>query len=149
RVYAGVPTACDLPTNPNNLIGRVIKDPTDKWYDEKFVNHTLRGLDCYPVYMQGAFYVLSYELVKFLEGGIDHYVTFTNEDVTVGSWLLGVDREVVPIHDVRRAKLWDCVCAQKRVPAAYRRDHVFFHNCKEDWQLQTCHNQLHMPGLLC
>lgn len=30
----------------------MIKDPEDRWYDQKFVHHTLSGLDCFPVYMQ-------------------------------------------------------------------------------------------------
>lgn len=34
------------------MVGRVIKDRNDKWYDGKFVHHTLASLDCYPVYMQ-------------------------------------------------------------------------------------------------
>lgn len=43
-----------------------------------------------PCNKQGAFYVLSYPLVEHLYRGREHYVTFVNEDVTMGSWLLGV-----------------------------------------------------------
>lgn len=35
----------------------MIKDPEDKWYDHKFVHHTLGGLDCFPVYMQASLLV--------------------------------------------------------------------------------------------
>jgi hypothetical protein len=27
-------------------------DKTNRWYDPKFVEHTMKGLPCYPVYMQ-------------------------------------------------------------------------------------------------
>lgn len=33
-------------------MGKVITDVEDKWYDGKYLNHTMNGLDCYPVYMQ-------------------------------------------------------------------------------------------------
>ena len=39
---------------------------------------------------QGAFYVLAQPLVEHLYRGRQHYDTFVNEDVTIGSWLLGV-----------------------------------------------------------
>ncbi|CAM9762757.1 unnamed protein product, partial [Sphacelaria rigidula] len=38
----------------------------------------------------GAFYVLAQPLVEHLYRGREHYDTFVNEDVTMGSWLLGV-----------------------------------------------------------
>lgn len=41
---------------------------------------------------QGAFYVLAQPLVEHLYRGREHYDTFVNEDVTVGSWLLGVSK---------------------------------------------------------
>lgn len=40
----------------------MIKDSNDKWYDEKFVHHTLSGLDCFPVYMQASIFVLEGKL---------------------------------------------------------------------------------------
>lgn len=33
-------------------VGEVIKNRQDKWYDQKFVHHSLSSLRCYPVYMQ-------------------------------------------------------------------------------------------------
>ena len=42
------------------------------------------------MHQQGAFYVLAHPLVEHLHRGREHYVTFVNEDVTIGSWLLGV-----------------------------------------------------------
>lgn len=33
-------------------IGRVIQKGQERWYDHKFVRHTLAGLACFPVYMQ-------------------------------------------------------------------------------------------------
>ncbi|CAM9729749.1 unnamed protein product, partial [Laminaria digitata] len=106
KIYAGVPTACNVPTNPNRHVGHVIKDRADKWYDQRFVHHTLSGLDCYP----GAFYVLAQPLVEHLYRGREHYDTFVNEDVTIGSWLLGVDRALATIHDFQSSRLWNCVC---------------------------------------
>lgn len=52
KVYGGIPTACHLPNNPDEAVGRVIKDVSNKWYDGKYLDHTMNGLDCYPVYMQ-------------------------------------------------------------------------------------------------
>jgi Galactosyltransferase len=37
-------------------------------------------------------YILSSALVKYLYSGRQHLESFVNEDVTVGSWLMGVDR---------------------------------------------------------
>lgn len=50
-MYGGIPTACHLP-NQDPTVGKVIKDAENKWYDGKYLNHTMNGLDCYPVYMQ-------------------------------------------------------------------------------------------------
>ncbi|CAM9754890.1 unnamed protein product, partial [Hapterophycus canaliculatus] len=52
KVYGGIPTACHLPNNPNETVGKVVMDVDKKWYDGKYLNHTMNGLDCYPVYMQ-------------------------------------------------------------------------------------------------
>lgn len=52
KVYGGIPTACHLPNNPEDAVGKVVTDVEDKWYDGKYLNHTMNGLDCYPVYMQ-------------------------------------------------------------------------------------------------
>ena len=51
-MYGGIPTACHLPNNPEDAVGKVVTDVEDKWYDGKYLNHTMNGLDCYPVYMQ-------------------------------------------------------------------------------------------------
>lgn len=51
QVYGGIPTACHLP-NQDPTVGKVIKDVDNKWYDGKYLNHTMNGLNCYPVYMQ-------------------------------------------------------------------------------------------------
>lgn len=40
----------------------MIKDVENKWYDGKYLNHTMNGLDCYPVYMQVRCFVLSFSL---------------------------------------------------------------------------------------
>ncbi|CAN0055017.1 unnamed protein product, partial [Ectocarpus fasciculatus] len=129
KIYAGVPTACNSPANPSVNVGRVIKDHKDKWYDQKFVHHTLAGLDCYPVYMQATFYVLAQPLVEHLYRGREHYDTFINEDVTVGSWLLGVDRALGTIHDFQSSRLWNCVCGSSFVlRPAVRKDQVRFYH---------------------
>ncbi|CAN0465687.1 unnamed protein product, partial [Scytosiphon promiscuus] len=39
---------------------------------------------------KGAFYILAYPLVEHLYRGHEHLECFTNEDVTIGSWLMGV-----------------------------------------------------------
>ena len=57
KVYGGIPTACHLPNNPDEAVGRVIKDVSNKWYDGKYLDHTMNGLDCYPVYMQVLFFL--------------------------------------------------------------------------------------------
>ncbi|CAN0438014.1 unnamed protein product, partial [Hapterophycus canaliculatus] len=41
-------------------------------------------------HIQGAFYILAYPLVEHLYRGHEHLECFTNEDVTIGSWLMGV-----------------------------------------------------------
>ncbi|KAG5181186.1 hypothetical protein JKP88DRAFT_322373 [Tribonema minus] len=137
RLYAGVPTACGVHRNNPN-VGRVIMDKTNRWYDPKFVTHTMGGLPCYPVYMQGAFYVLAQPLVEFLNLGRPHWVTFQNEDVTVGSWLLGVDRDIVTIDDITTARLWGCQCSLDTMPQWARKSSVFFHDCKALEKLRRC-----------
>eukprot|EP00752_Nemacystus_decipiens_P006800 g6105.t1 len=152
KLYAGVPTSCNAPTSParNYMVGRVIKDRNDKWYDGKFVHHTLAGLDCYPVYMQGAFYVLAQPLVEHLYRGREHYDTFVNEDVTIGSWLLGVDRVLATIHDFESSRLWNCVCGSNIIlRPAVRNEQVFFHDCKQTNELRTCSSRLVKPNLRC
>lgn len=32
--------------------GRVMKNAEHRWFDSKYVQHTLGGLNCFPVYMQ-------------------------------------------------------------------------------------------------
>ncbi|KAG5178502.1 galactosyltransferase-domain-containing protein [Tribonema minus] len=135
KVYAGIPTACGLESNPH--IGRVIKDPNHKWHDAKFVSHTLGGLDCYPAYHQGAFYLLSEPLVQYLHQGRSKLLTFTNEDVTMGSWLMGVDREMIAFNSISEARLWECTCAKYTKWLKYDTN-AFFHNCKSLDQLQKC-----------
>jgi hypothetical protein len=134
-IYAGVPTGCGLDSNPQ--VGRVIKDPTHRWYDSEFVEHTMGSMECYPVYHQGAFYVLSYDLVDFLYSARDRLVTFTNEDVTVGTWLFGVNRKIITLNSLQQARLWDCTCAKQA--RRWRQDqNSFFHNCKELAQIHRC-----------
>ncbi|CAM9650364.1 unnamed protein product [Ectocarpus fasciculatus] len=96
KVYAGVPTACNQSTNPDYWNGRVMKNPDHRWFDSKYVQHTLGGLDCFPAYMQGAFYILAQPLVEHLYRGHEHLECFTNEDVTIGSWLMGVSTTCMP-----------------------------------------------------
>ncbi|CAN0264331.1 unnamed protein product [Ectocarpus sp. 12 AP-2014] len=96
KVYAGVPTACNQSTNPDFWNGRVMKNPDHRWFDSKYVQHTLGGLDCFPAYMQGAFYILAQPLVEHLYRGHEHLECFTNEDVTIGSWLMGVSAMCMP-----------------------------------------------------
>ncbi|CAM9748433.1 unnamed protein product [Choristocarpus tenellus] len=92
---------------------------------------------------QGAFYILSYPLVEFLNLGSSKLLTFDNEDVTVGSWLHGVDRAIFPLNDLREARLWQCSCAVSGfVPA--NDPNTFFHNCKEIEQQQNCKRALPM-----
>eukprot|EP00903_Cladosiphon_okamuranus_P008892 g8512.t1 len=137
KVYGGIPTACHLPNNPDNAVGKVISDVEDKWYDGKYLNHTMNGLDCYPVYMQGAFYILSYPLVEFLNQGSSKLLTFDNEDVTIGLWLHGVDRAIFPLNDLRDARLWQCSCSKPGFNPASDAN-VFFHHCKSMDDLRAC-----------
>ncbi|CAM9097896.1 unnamed protein product, partial [Ascophyllum nodosum] len=149
RVYAGVPTYCNNPTNPDYWNGRVMKDPNHQWFDSKYVQHTLGGLDCFPSYMQGAFYILSQALVEYLFRGHEHLECFTNEDVTIGSWLMGVDREMVEMYNLRNSHLWDCLCARTTITAKTRSRQQFFHNCKGMSQLKLCGTRLLRPGIGC
>lgn len=61
KVYGGIPTACHLPNNPDEAVGRVIKDVSNKWYDGKYLDHTMNGLDCYPVYMQVLYFLFVFQ----------------------------------------------------------------------------------------
>lgn len=136
KVYGGIPTACHLP-NQDPTVGKVIKDVDNKWYDGKYLNHTMNGLNCYPVYMQGAFYILSYPLVEFLNEGSSKLLTFGNEDVTIGLWLHGVDRAIFPLNDLRDARLWQCSC-KLRTFNPHSDANVFFHACKSVDDLRAC-----------
>ncbi|CAN0399852.1 unnamed protein product [Ectocarpus fasciculatus] len=137
KVYGGIPTACHLANNPDDAVGKVIVDMDDKWYDGKYLNHTMNGLDCYPVYMQGAFYILSYPLVEFLNQGSSKLLTFDNEDVTIGLWLHGVDRAIFPLNDLRDARLWECSCKRPNFNPGGDAN-VFFHHCKGMDDLRGC-----------
>lgn len=33
-----------------------MKNPDHRWFDSKYVQHTLGGLDCFPAYMQVGFF---------------------------------------------------------------------------------------------
>ncbi|CAM9130495.1 unnamed protein product [Phaeothamnion confervicola] len=137
RVYAGVPTACKLePTKP--LTGSVIRVKRHKWYDEPFIRHTLNGLDCYPVYMQGAFYVLAKPLVDLLHRGRDHLVVFGNEDTTLGSWLLGTNRELLPLGRIDSEQVWHCPCSHGMEWRPETANMTFYHKCKNIDQLRKC-----------
>ncbi|CAB1113042.1 GT31 [Ectocarpus sp. CCAP 1310/34] len=149
KVYAGVPTACNQSTNPDYWNGRVMKNPDHRWFDSKYVQHTLGGLDCFPAYMQGAFYILAQPLVEHLYRGHEHLECFTNEDVTIGSWLMGVDREMVEMYNLHTSHLWDCLCARTQITVKTRRKQMFFHNCKGLSQLKLCGTRLLRPGVGC
>eukprot|EP00953_Heterococcus_sp_UTEX-ZZ885_P025587 13914-Heterococcus_DN1.PRE.1 len=45
-------------------------------------------------------YILSSALVKYLYSGRQHLESFVNEDVTVGSWLMGVDRMHLNVYSL-------------------------------------------------
>ncbi|CAM9130572.1 unnamed protein product [Phaeothamnion confervicola] len=137
RVYAGVPTACNIaPRKP--IAGRVIRVKRHRWYDEPFIRHTLNGLDCYPVYMQGAFYVLAKPLVDLLHRSRDHLVVFGNEDATIGSWLLGTNRELLPLGRVDSEQVWRCPCSHGMEWRPETANMTFYHNCKHMDQLRKC-----------
>ena len=56
-----------------------------------------------PAFSQGAFYILSQALVEYLFRGHEHLECFTNEDVTIGSWLMGVSaRGVIYALELQR-----------------------------------------------
>ncbi|CAM9998220.1 unnamed protein product, partial [Discosporangium mesarthrocarpum] len=147
RLYAGVPTACNQASNTDYMNGRVYMDPSHKWFDEKYVSHTMGALDCYPVYMQGAFYVMAQPLVEHLYRGHEHLECFINEDVTVGSWLLGVDRELLEIYNFQTSDLWECSCSREGPRSTMMQ--MFHHNCKEPSQLRGCSDRLLQPGRGC
>ncbi|CAM9480562.1 unnamed protein product [Pylaiella littoralis] len=149
RIYAGVPTACNQVTNTDYWNGRVMKDMDHRWFDTKYLQHTLGGLDCFPAYMQGAFYILAQPLVEHLFRGHEHLECFTNEDVTMGSWLMGVDREMVEMYNLRTSHIWDCLCARAQITTQQRQKQKFFHNCKGMSQLKLCGTRLLRPGIGC
>jgi hypothetical protein len=150
RLYAGVPTYCGVyPKHPN--VGKVFDDPNSKWYDAKFVSHTMGALSCYPIYMQGAMYLLGREMADFVHGSRELLTTFTNEDVTMGTWLLGVDREILALDEFNNPTngLWNCKCALQRIPRPAKEYGIFFHDCKTPEQLQLCQEVLSSDGLSC
>lgn len=74
--------------------------------------------------------MLSQPLVEHLHRGREHYDMFVNEDVTVGSWLLGVSTQIdfsFPLHDLLSP------CASSNVDFRSRRARIF--------AVSPCHSQ--------
>ncbi|CAM9291871.1 unnamed protein product [Phaeothamnion confervicola] len=132
----GVPTACGIdPELPQ--VGHVLHDPNNRWHDPIFEKHTLGGLDCYPVYMQGALCALSFGLVDYLYSVREELIVFTNEDVTVGAWLHGVDRELVQLGHLGDGSLWRCPC-RRASWSPHNNTMPFHHKCKGARRLRAC-----------
>ena len=70
-----------------------------RFYDPFYMEDILHKDDapCYPPYMQGLGYVLSKDLVVMLASISSTLKVYTNEDMMVGTWLVG--------HKVHRARL--------------------------------------------
>ena len=74
-------------------------NPHERFYDPWYQEDILLRDDalCYPPYMQGLGYVLSRDLVQTIGAMWKSLKVYTNEDMMVGSWLIG--------HQVNRARL--------------------------------------------
>lgn len=73
----------------------------DEVYEPTFLEDVLNRKDatCYPPYMKGLGYVLSFQLVREIATMSRHSSLriYANEDIMLGTWLHG--------HDVHRARL--------------------------------------------
>jgi len=71
----------------------------DRFYDPFYMQDLLFREDapCYPPYMQGLGYVLSRNLVQTIAAMAHSLKVYTNEDMMVGTWLVG--------HKVHRGRL--------------------------------------------
>jgi hypothetical protein len=65
--------------------------------------------------------------VQYLHAGRDKLLTFTNEDVTMGTWMMGVDREMVSFTSITQARLWECGCSKYTRWLRYD-NNVYYHN---------------------
>lgn len=73
----------------------VIRDPRNKWYEKAY---TL--CDLYLPYALGGGYVLARDLVGYLVENSARLQRYSNEDVSVGTWLAPL-KGVHRIHDAR------------------------------------------------
>ena len=78
---------------------KIKHNPHERFYDPWYQEDILLREDalCYPPYMQGLGYVLSRDLVQTIGAMWKSLKVYTNEDMMVGSWLIG--------HRVNRARL--------------------------------------------
>ena len=78
---------------------KIEHQPGAKFYDAHYIADLLGREDapCYPPYMQGLGYVLSYNLVSLLASIASSLKVYTNEDMMVGTWLIG--------HSINRGHL--------------------------------------------
>ena len=89
RIYLGHFETCS----------KIKHNPHERFYDPAYQQDILLREDalCYPPYMQGLGYVLSRDLVQTIGAMVSSLTVYTNEDMMVGSWLIG--------HRVNRARL--------------------------------------------
>lgn len=73
------------------LLRSVHHHPSEKFFDPTYLEDLFYRDDapCYPPYMQGLGYVLSRDLVILLASMSYSLKVYINEDMMVGTWLIG------------------------------------------------------------
>ena len=91
--------------------------------------------DTYVTYALGGRYILSNDLVKYIANNSDRFKKFTNEDVSVGTWLAPL--EVNMVHDKNFRMSGDC-----------QEDQVVLHYASID-DMKHFYDSLSVNGTLC
>ncbi|CAM9350257.1 unnamed protein product, partial [Sphacelaria rigidula] len=125
RVYAGLLATC----------GKVFP-PGHKLHDPEFLKATGGVLPCHPMYHQGAFYLLGYEIVRYLYLNRELLTIMSVEDAMVGIWLLGIDKVTLDIGGQ-----FYCQCFTHPVPRHTVNKQSFYHFCKTDEKIDGCLNK--------
>ena len=84
-----------------NMNVRVISNKKHRWYDPFFdlkFSHGMSPPSLYWPYAEGPFYFMSGPLAKTIEGLGKSLSQYQNEDVMVGSWMNGLNVELLSIH---------------------------------------------------
>jgi hypothetical protein len=80
--------------------GKIRSDPNHKWFDNKMSDsykELYKKIPHYWPYADGGFYILSNGLVKVLNYLKDDLAVFKNEDAMVGSWVVGLRKQIIHI----------------------------------------------------